>query len=285
MFQKIQRDDSIFQSDLFLKDVVSFSILTSILNDKEKYPDAKIFSDGRDCAIVNSDPKHKVIAWTSDDFKEYDQLYDFLKSEFKENTPFRIMAKKAFYDYLVKNGKMEDLGKYLKENEYNGDGPIQTLGVFTCKKLNDIQYNGRPDHAKPEEVEQIAQMFAAFGIETKEDLNPKIADYIEKASKFVSDPMSLVWRNQDGKIVSTADVRMDADFPRVGKVYTVKEERGHSYAKMLVHYLTSIVLKSGKIPMLYTDFNYNASNRCYQAIGYELNCNIVNFTPPLNDQK
>ena len=34
-----------------------------------------------------------------------------------------------------------------------------------------------------------------------------------------------------------------------------------------------------KMAMLFTDYDYPPSNRCYQAIGYQLNCTIVNFIP------
>ena len=106
-----------------------------------------------------------------------------------------------------------------------------------------------------------------------------LADRIEKAKKFVSDPMHLIWRNNSGKLVATANVKTNVAHPRVGSVFTLKEERGKSYAKMLVHYLSSLVLKSGKMPMLFTDYDYTPSNRCYEAVGYRLNCVMANFNP------
>ena len=123
-------------------------------------------------------------------------------------------------------------------------------------------------------------MLVNFGHETKEEPDAKIEDYIEKATKFISDPMYLIWRDRWEKLVATAHVRTNVDNPRVGGVYTLTEERGKSYAKMLVHYLSLQVLKSGKTPMLFTDYDYTASNRCYEAIGYKLNCVLLNFNPP-----
>ena len=93
MFQKIERSDAIFQSSLFLKDAMAFSVVERILNSPGKYPAPKLFSCSQDCAIINSDPDHAVIVWTGDDFKEYDKLYDFIKNEFRENAPIRVMAK------------------------------------------------------------------------------------------------------------------------------------------------------------------------------------------------
>ena len=66
MFNRIERNNKIFKSELFLKDSLAFSVMESILNDVEKYPKPKIFSNNIDCAIVNSDPEHAVIIWTAD---------------------------------------------------------------------------------------------------------------------------------------------------------------------------------------------------------------------------
>ena len=266
MFAKIERNDKIFQSELFLKDAMAFCVMESIRNDTDKYPTPKIFSNHKDCIIVNSDPKHSVIVWTTDNFEEKDKLYDFINNEFHSNVIFKIMSKKNFYNYLVENHKIPNLH-------------VQTLGVYSCPKLNNLQYIGHPDHTKPEEVEQVAQMLVNFNIETGENPEAKISDYIEQAQEFVSHPMCYIWRNEDEKIVAIANVRINEAYPRIGRVYTKSEERGKSYAKMLVHYLTSLALKKGKTPMLFTDFDYLPSNRCYQAIGYELKCTIVNFMP------
>ena len=270
MFEKIERNDKVFQSDLFSKDSLAFCIIDYILSDTKKYPDPKLFSDGEKCIVVNSDPKHPIIVWTTDDFREKEKLYDFVKEEFHTNTPFKIMAKKNFYDFLVENHKIPELS-------------IQTLGVYSCSKLNDIHYVGHPDHAKAEELLQIAQMHVNFNIETGENREAKLADYMDDAKEFISDPTSYVWRDENGKIVAIAAVRANDKHPRIGRVYTQKDERGKSYAKMIVHYLSSLVLKSGKESMLFTDFDYAPSNHCYQAVGYKLNCTIVNFIPPLEE--
>ena len=266
MLKQIQRDDLIFQSDLFLKDSMAFCLVQSILNNKEVYPDAKVFSNNSNCAIVNSDPEHPVIVWTSDDFCAYEELYHFIKKEFYENSPFKIMSKKKFYDCLVENQKIP------KSN-------IQTLGVYSCSKLNDLQYLGHMDHAKPDEIEEVAEMLVKFEKETGENPDAQLSDYIQTAHEFLSNPTYAVWRDEDEKIVSIGVIRLKEKYPRIGRVYTKQEARGKSYAKMIVHALTLQALKDGKQPMLFTDYDYEPSNRCYRSIGYELKCTIVNFEP------
>ena len=268
IFQEIKRDDAIFFSEPFKKDSTSFAVMESILLNAEKYPAPKIFSNFQNCVIVNSDPEHAVIVWTTDDFHEKEELYNFIKNEFCSNKIFKIMAKKNFYDALLSSKKIPPLD-------------IQTLGVYSCNKLNNIFYIGHPDQATAKEVKEVAQMVVDFHIETGENKEAKLSDYLTYAQDFVTDPNFKVWRDECEKIVAIANNRINDRHPRIGCVYTKKEERGKSYAKMLVHYLTCQTLAQGKTAMLYTNFDYEPSNRCYQAIGYRLKNTIVNFIPPM----
>ncbi len=275
MFKEIKRDDAIFKSEALLKDEIAYSVMFSILKEAEKYPATKCFSDGKDCVMINSDPNHAIIVWTAGNFQEYGLLYDFIKNEFRLNKPFMIMAQKDFYDYLVKNQIIPELRGQKTED---GRDKLQTLGAWSCSKLNDVPYNGHPDQAKPEEVQKVAEMMVDFDVETKEDPNAKMSDdYIKLAQKFVSNPLYFVWRDKNEKVVATATLNVSGKYPRIGRVFTDKDERGKAYAKMLVHYLTAKVLSEGKTAMLYTDYDYAPSNRCYQGVGYQLNRTLVKF--------
>ena len=278
MLKEVKRDDDIFKSKVLLKDEIAYGIMFSILNDAEKYKTPKIFSDGKDCAIVNSDPNHAIIVWTTDDFQDYGALYNFIKKEFHANEPFAIMAKPDFYDFLIKNQIIPELKGQKTEDDRER---LQILGAYSCSKLNDIQYNGHPDQAKSEEVQKIAEMMVNFDLETKEEPHAQMCDdYVKLAKKFVSNPLYLVWRDKNEKAVATATLNMVGKYPRVGRVYTDTDERGKAYAKMLVNYLTLKVFAEGKDAMLYTDYDYPSSNRCYQRVGYKLNRTIVKFMPP-----
>ena len=278
MIKEVKRDDAIFKSEALLKDEIAYSIMFSILNNAKKYETPRIFSDGKDYAVVNSDPNHAIIVWTSDDFQEYGALYDSIKKEFLTNKPFEIWSKNDFYDYLIKGQTIPEL---KDETADNGRPKLQTLGSWSCSKLNDIQYNGHPDQAKSEEVQKIAEMMVNFDLETKEEPHAQMCDdYVKLAKKFVSNPLYLVWRDKNEKAVATATLNMVGKYPRVGRVYTDTDERGKAYAKMLVNYLTLKVFAEGKDAMLYTDYDYPSSNRCYQRVGYKLNRTIVKFMPP-----
>ncbi len=93
--------------------------------------------------------------------------------------------------------------------------------------------------------------------------------------------LHCIWRDTNERLVAIAHMSIDKNYSRISGIYTQHEDRGKSYAKMLVHYLTFLSFQESKKVMLFTDYDYLPSNRCYQAIGYESNCTIVNFTPPL----
>ena len=47
---------------------------------------------------------------------------------------------------------------------------------------------------------------------------------------------------------------------------------------MLVVELAKITLKNNLMPVLYTNFQYEPSNKCYQAVGFELLNTIYTYS-------
>ena len=65
---------------------------------------------------------------------------------------------------------------------------------------------------------------------------------------------------------------------KINHVYTPKEERGKGYAAKLIYHITDSILKRKLVPVLYTDYNYEPSNKAYKNVGYK-DCGIlINFT-------
>lgn len=52
-----------------------------------------------------------------------------------------------------------------------------------------------------------------------------------------------------------------------------------------VYELTKIIIKNCLIPVLSTDYNYLASNKCYQNVGYQLDDKVVIFSNQLSLKK
>ena len=78
------------------------------------------------------------------------------------------------------------------------------------------------------------------------------------------------WKTGDGEYASSCNWHPVQEMASIGLVYTLKEFRRKHYAEHLVYQVTKIVQDSGYLPMLYTDADYVASNKCYEKIGYIL---------------
>jgi len=259
MFHKILPNDPIFKSPVFLKDAIPFNVMTSIIENDIKYPERVIFADGDKCIVVNSDPHHPVIIWTADDFdpKNYPALLDFLRGEFTDHSPLEFMTKKEFRDFLQAKGLI-----FLTPQSH-------ALLAYSCTKLIPIPYKGTATNITDAEVPEVADCYAQFGIETGTDITATQENKLETAKDFITSPLHKVWRDEEGKIVAIAKINATEKYGRIGAVYTKKEARGKHYAGMLVHFLTQAILKSGKIPMLFTNADYPPSNKCYRRLGYQ----------------
>lgn len=264
MLKKIERNDPIFKSELFFKDIISFNIMISIVEDLKNYPSPKIFSNGSDCIIVNSDSEHPVLIWTDDTFDDFENLHLFIHQEFSENKPFKFISKSNFFEYLLNKKKINLVHR-------------KDVGSYRCQSLNDIKYVGFPDNAKPEEIMTVATLLSVFDEESNMDNEVEIEKYVIKAQEYVTNPLNQVWRNTEGKIVALTKLNISEKYARISNVVTSPDERGKSYAKMLVHFMTNYAKSLEKMPVLYTDYNYSASNKCYLAVGYEPLSTLVEF--------
>ena len=63
----------------------------------------------------------------------------------------------------------------------------------------------------------------------------------------------------------------------IGLVYTLPEYRRKHYAEHLVYQVTRKAEAAGFVPMLYTNADYEASNACYEKIGYVLRGNLCSI--------
>ncbi len=262
MLDKIDRNDPIFQSSDFLKDAMAFNVMVSVVEDVKQYPEIKVYSNRQNCIVVNSDNAHPVIVWTRDDFDDFQGLYDFLMQEFGDNQPLEFASKLPVYDFIA--GKCQLT-------------PPHRLGVYHCDELIPVPYVGYADNIRPDEVETVADLVCDFYHETKTDESATRESCLPMSREFLDNPFYLVWRNESGQIVSLARMRETEKFARAGHILTLPSERGKSYAKMLLHFLTQRAFEKGKIPMLFTNYDYEPSNKCYPKVGYVLDCVTVMY--------
>ena len=139
---------------------------------------------------------------------------------------------------------------------------------FECPRLVPAKNTAvTPERARPEDRELLAEYARhytkdCFGTEMTEK------DSLEAADAFLACPLGFVIR-QDGRPVAMAKCsRETATHAAVNEVYTLPEYRCRGYAAALVAHISGLILKSGKIPLLYTDLSNPASNKAYTGVGF-----------------
>ena len=266
MFKAISFDDDVLSSPDFRKDELSFSLLPTLIKKRDRYPGIRCFSDSKNCVILNTDADHPVVIWTSQEFDNYEGLYSFLTETFSDNTPLMVTTKSEVYQFFKNNNRLAD------------SQDTKILGAYKCEKLNDIVKIGHIDAAKPEERETVAKMIEGFQKEALPEEKHSFSYYLEQADKYITlTDINKVWRDENGEIASIGHINISNTVARVGEVYTIPSKRGRSYAKMLVNELVKIILKMKLLPVLYTNFQYEPSNKCYKAVGFELIDTIFSY--------
>ena len=266
MFKAINFNDDILSSPDFKNDEISFSLIPSLIRNKDRYPEIKCFSDGKDCVMLNTDADHPVVIWTSKSFNNYDGLYSFLTETFSDNTPLMVTTKPEVYQFFKNNNRLAD------------SQDTKILGAYKCDKLNHIEKSGYIDSAKAEEKEIIAKMIEGFQKEALPEEKHSFSYYLEQADRYIKiKDMNKIWRDENGNITSIGHIKTVDTTARISQIYTLPDKRGKSYAKMLVSELAEIILKNDLTPVLYTNFQYEPSNRCYKAVGFELLDTIYTF--------
>lgn len=100
---------------------------------------------------------------------------------------------------------------------------------------------------------------------------------IERDYKIFESGTFFVWRNAIGKVVCIATYRITGKQAKITSVYIPKEDRKKAYATNLIHDMSGLLLDMGLTPLLYTDYNYPASNAAYINAGYEDTGVLINF--------
>lgn len=259
MFKPITNTNKILKSKSFLQDEVAFNIVTKLTKQTTKYPAMKIFSDEENYIILNTDSNHQVIIWTKEWFSNFDKIHNFIKIEFRNNNPLIILSKLVFYDFLKDRGVLND-------NNFTN------LWSYICHKenLKNIEYFGYADNIQENEIHKVAELKALFYKDTWLKKDVIIEEYLPEAQDFLNSPLHKVWRNPSGQIVSVANIDLMENYAKISTVITDTNQRWKSYAKMLVHYFSKYIFSIKKLPVMYTDFDYEPSNKCYTAIWFQL---------------
>ena len=262
---RIERDNRIFESPAYRKDEIRF------YNIKMNFPseDLLLYSDEESFVISRGAEKYPTWIWTADNItqKQMAEAAESLASNLLTLDSNKVTAKKAFYDYLI-----ESKFPYLDKNCYFEMGTLECHRLKTPSKCD-----GQMEKASMADLELLAQYLydACVEMDGADSITTERA--LEKVKERIESDTFFVWRSAKGKVVCQATYRITGKLVKITSVYTPKEHRRNAYATNLIHDLSKLLMDMGLTPLLYTDYNYPASNTAYINAGYEDTGILINF--------
>lgn len=266
MIKQIDKDNKIFQSEEYLKDKYKFNIILKNLAS----PTLELYSDEESYVICRGKKGLPTWIWTRDnlDQAKIEEIEKLINMYLTDADKDKFTCKKELYDLLAVRGF-----KNLNPDDYF------EMGFLICHHTK-----------KPKESdgfisvphEEDRQTLEKYWYDDTREMNGSDPITMEQAQndveEFLKSGRFFVFRNQDGKIVSMAYYSLSEEQAKIGHVYTPPEERGKGYAANLIYEMTNELLNRGYVPLLYTDYNYIASNKAYQNAGYEDGGILINFS-------
>lgn len=263
--KKIDRDNKIFMSMEFQKDIYKFHIITMNLNSKT----LELISDEENYLMCRGTAGYPTWIWTKDNFNVdlLPEIKQGIRCYLTGSKKDKFTCKKELYD-LLKKDHFENLNDDYFE-----------MGFLLCEKTRETKpCDGFMDKPDPKDL----QLLTKYWYEDSHEMNGVVPVSMERAEedirKLYASEKFYVWRNNEGNIVSMASYNEAGDGGKLGHVYTPKEERQKGYAASLIKGVTELLLAKGLVPLLYTDYNYIPSNRAYINAGYEDKGILINFS-------
>lgn len=264
--QVIEKDNKIFSSVDYLKDKSMFHLITKNL----KSPDVMLISDEENYVICRGSTDWPTWIWTKDNFdiSKLDEIKTAMELYLTAKEKDDFTCKKELYDLLVSTSY----------DKLNLDDYFE-MGTLCCRKTKKPrECDGYMDKPNIDDKDVLVQYWFNDCNEMNGVESITMDKAVEDVDNMISSDSFFVWRNNDNKIVCMANYNEIDKEARVNHVYTPVEERKKGYAANLIYSMTNNLLERGVLPLLYTDYNYPASNRAYINAGYEATGILINFS-------
>ena len=243
--------------ELLERDPYTFFVLNKIL----KQNCDLIRTDHRDLILCYSNHPHPVWLWTSDDCPDQikDTAWDLVAEYLPFSSGYQIIMKSDTADYFVKKGEQTGVRVGVTERMYAYDCPSPVKPA--------VEADGELYLCTPDDVEEAASLRALFfeyigkPIPTYDKLKENVIGHIERGTLFF-------WKNAKGETVSSCNYKVLGSLACIGAVLTKIGYRRKHYAQNMVYRVSDMISSAGLTPMLYTDADYEASNSCYEKVGY-----------------
>lgn len=259
--QEVKMDNFVDERDfeLLAQDKYTFSVLSRIIRGECEIR----LTDHERMIVCFTGQPYPVWIWTPDGASEdeFERAYQLAKGLNVMDGEHRFNIKYELAEYFMDRAKKDGLDLKITTNlfAYDCPSPIAPSSVV----------DGKIHQCTKEDFDIMVDFFDMFheavGIdkESRETYRTYAENDIGKGSLYV-------WETEDGKYASSCNWHPVQDMASIGLVYTRDEYRRRHYAEHLVYQVTKIAQDAGYLPMLYTDADYVASNKCYEKIGYIL---------------
>ncbi len=256
--KRYENEENIVNTDLFKEDEYTFFVLSKIVNSKSRL----VITDHNRLIVCHSCSPFPVWIWLPDEVSEQEMetAWQIIKNDFSFDDDYSFNVKHFFAEYMIKRAKEENIDLGISVN----------MLAYNCPKLIEPK-KAKGSHclATIDNIEEAADFIAEFHEEIGIDKQDK-ERYRFKAQNLIEEKRLYFWKNEDGKNVAMCSYNLNENKGGISNVYTKTDERRRGYAANLVYEITKFIAEQGKIPVIYTDADYKASNACYEGIGYRL---------------
>ncbi len=247
-----ERDYKLLESDKY-----TFFVLKQIMGGNVKL----LLSDHERLIICYTGHPFPVWIWTPDDAsdEEMEKAYKLAKENelLSDNCSFNV--KYSLAEYFIKRSNEDGLLMKISINMY----------AYDC--LDPIKPQEKADGdiylCKAEDLDELVSFMDMFHKEIGIDQRD-IQGYQSEAKTFIEAGSMYFWKDAEGNSVASCKYAPNGDMASINLVFTRPEYRRKYYAENLVYQVTMKAKEAGFVPMLYTNADYEASNACYEKIGY-----------------
>ena len=244
--------------ELLKDDEYCFFVLSRILQGECRLT----LTDNNRIIICHSCDPYPVWVWLPDSASkdEMEFAYQTLKANFELDGRYRFNLKYNLANFIINRAEEDGCKMRISTNmlAYNCPSPNAPKKTTqgTCKA------------ATFEDVEIVADFMNQFHEDVGIDQS-NIDTHRKKARELIADQRLYFWYDENGEKVAMTSYGISGDKGSIGNVFTRHDKRRCGYAANLVYAVTLIIRDKGKMPTLYTDADYAASNACYEGIGYK----------------
>ena len=254
-------DSFVNEKDFVLldQDHYTFEVLTRILKGECEL----IRSNHENLILCHSESPYPVWIWTPDNATDQvkQNAWELVCVLCPLDSGHRYNLKYELAEFFIEKAADEGVGAQISMNlfVYDCPSPIPPKNVA----------DGDLYCCVTDDEEEAVAIIPHFYTEIGEDA-PSREHCLERVRYHIADKSFFFWKNKDGKTVACGAYKLNDKHAVISSVYTFPNERRKHYAQNLVYHVTRKVSEMGYTPMLYTNAEYQASNACYEKIGYIL---------------